>query len=150
MKCQNCGNDEVNFHYSSSINGRVTETCLCSDCLAKAGYDMGRLFGANGIFGKFFPILNKYNGLSSVAIPAASIGNAMQFTAQPQQRTSTQTHTCMCENGCATGTVDKQTGNVDNEMRKRRELYQQMRIAADSEDYEKAAELRDQIKKLEA
>jgi protein-arginine kinase activator protein McsA len=35
-------------------------------------------------------------------------------------------------------------------MRKRRELYMQMHLAVDNEDYEKAAELRDMIKALES
>jgi protein-arginine kinase activator protein McsA len=41
---------------------------------------------------------------------------------------------------------------VDEEMKRRREiniLRERMRVAAEAEEYEKAAELRDAIKKLE-
>jgi len=40
-------------------------------------------------------------------------------------------------------------GGVDDDMRQRRELYMQMRTAADNEDFEKAAEIRDKIKEME-
>ena len=37
-KCDNCGREEVNFHDTSNINGKVTEKHLCSECAAKLGY----------------------------------------------------------------------------------------------------------------
>lgn len=35
MKCQNCGQNEANYHYHSSVNGQVTEQHLCSSCAAE-------------------------------------------------------------------------------------------------------------------
>lgn len=35
MLCQNCGNHEADFHYSSNVNGEAREIHLCSDCASK-------------------------------------------------------------------------------------------------------------------
>ena len=53
MKCQKCGKNEVNFHYSSNVNGTVTEAFLCSVCARDSGYDMGSAFSAGGMFDGF-------------------------------------------------------------------------------------------------
>lgn len=38
MKCENCGRNEANFVYRSSINGRTEEHHLCQACAEKLGY----------------------------------------------------------------------------------------------------------------
>lgn len=38
MKCENCGKNEVTFVYQSNLNGRITEKHLCSECAEKLGY----------------------------------------------------------------------------------------------------------------
>ena len=38
MKCENCGKNEANFVYRSSINGRTEEYHLCQACAEKLGY----------------------------------------------------------------------------------------------------------------
>ena len=38
MKCENCGKNEANFVYRSSINGRTEEHHLCQACAEKLGY----------------------------------------------------------------------------------------------------------------
>ena len=38
MKCENCGKNEVSFVYRSSINGRTEEHHLCQACAEKLGY----------------------------------------------------------------------------------------------------------------
>jgi len=38
MKCENCGKNEVTFVYRSNVNGHVEEKHLCSDCAEKLGY----------------------------------------------------------------------------------------------------------------
>ena len=35
MKCENCGKNEANFVYRSSINGRTEEYHLCQACAEK-------------------------------------------------------------------------------------------------------------------
>ena len=38
MRCENCGKNEANFIYRSSINGRTEEHHLCQACAEKLGY----------------------------------------------------------------------------------------------------------------
>ena len=151
MKCQKCGKSEVTFHYSSNINGCVTETHLCSECAAESGYDLRQIFNNESIFsnffGNFFPILNKTDEPIPVTIPVLNHNNEFAFVSRPGISGHTQTN--VCDSGCTTGAVADRNVSVDDEMRKRRELYQQMRLAANNEDFEKAAQIRDKIKELE-
>ena len=129
MKCQNCGKNEVNFRYSSNISGCVTETHLCSECAARSGYDSGRIFNAGSFFGGFMPMFG-FNA----------------FEARPQVG-------ILQQNVPVTPVVTVQEPDIDNDMKARRELNalrEQMRAAAEAEDFEKAAELRDKIKQMES
>ena len=159
MKCQKCGKNEVNFHYSSNVNGCVTETHLCTSCAAESGYNLGRMFDLNSIFGHdtfsdlMFP-MRGISGLLPVAVPVIqpstmSPGQLFDLlTTQPGMSRISRGTPCKC--GCGKTTVENASIEVDEEMSKRRELNAQMRIAVENEEFEKAAELRDKIKELEA
>jgi protein arginine kinase activator len=152
MKCQNCGRKEINFHYSSNINGCVTETHLCSECAAKSGYDIEQLFDTGSIFDRFFPIINGRGGFLPVTIPLMGYNMVSPFALRPYTGRRIKASTCDCglETKTEEKTTEAQTANVDDDMRKRRELYAQMRAAADNEEFEKAAGIRDEIRKLES
>ena len=146
MKCQNCGKNEIIFHYSSNVNGCVTETHLCSECASKSGYDFGRMFNTERIFGSFFPF-----NMSRAFLPMPIFGLPYPYGSLPGIE-STQGE-CSCGEECDAPVQDKTAPEVDAEMQKRREINtirEQMRCAAEKEDYEKAAELRDQIRRMEA
>lgn len=160
MKCDNCGKEEVNFHYTSNINGNITEKHLCSDCAVKLGIagalgftekpeEEGTvqssqemsfeeafrdLFGVQPtrrMFGGFGMVLPTFV-IPTVGIIMPGVGPAEREEV-PEK------------------TIEIKT-EVDDEMKKRRELNvmrEQMRQAAESEDFEKAAALRDSIKALE-
>ena len=161
MKCTNCGKNNASYHYRYNINGTVTEAHLCPECAAKMAPNMQLSFGGSGMgmlegmmrsfmnddffgdfmndgfFGRsmFAPVMTF--GFPAVLMPGVEVrypsgtpevGNAQS---QPAQ---------------------EQNSQVDPELSKRREinaLREQMKAAAESEDYEKAAELRDQLRKLE-
>ena len=154
MKCQNCGKSEVNFHYSSNVNGCVTEAHLCSECAAKSGYDMGDMFGSMGalfnadnMFEGFFPIVGGRSAFMPTPMPL--FGYRMPFSYALQQRPESRSPDQSCDCNCGKPMTNSQTAEVDDEMRNRRELYTQMRAAAESEDFEKAAELRNKLRELE-
>jgi len=151
MKCQKCGKNEVSFQYSSNINGCVTQESLCLDCAAKAGYDLGQVFNNDRFFGGFDSMLGGFGGFSPVGFPL--FGTLTPFplalTGVPSAQPQTETCDC-CTAQCAPETSD---AKVDTEMAKRREinvLQEQMRIAASKDDFEKAIELREKIKEIEA
>ena len=149
MKCQKCGRDEVNFHYSSDINGHVTQTHLCSQCATESGYNIDQLFG--DMFTGMIPVRSINRAMSSYipaaffmpgAIPVMKIGSGFPLDTGVQPK-----NTCQC--GCETATPKINNIEVDEKLKQKRELQIQMRTAVQKEDFGKAAELRDMIKKLE-
>ena len=148
MKCQNCGKNEINFHYSSNVNGCVTETYLCSECAAKSGYDFESLFGIDNFFGDGFPF-----SASNAFFPAPMFGFRLTSPFASLLQTGLPSNECSCEGACEAPVPETPPAEVDAEMLKRREINiirEQMSLAADKEDFEKAAELRDQIRRMEA
>jgi len=89
------------------------------------GYNIWSMFSPVGIRNSFLPVFT--------------------FTSQPAigGRVCTGEGSCECD---STNSVD--TG-VDVDMKKRRELYMQLHAAAESEEFEKAAMLRDELKEME-
>ena len=153
MKCQNCGKPEVSFHYSSSINGCVTETHLCADCAAKSGYDYGSVFDTGSIIEGLFPLFAGRKKFVPTAMPVSVMGviPAMPFFARQHTgiagRVTGQSGECNC---CGENTTtDETVVKVDEKLKERRELNMQMRTAVENEEFEKAAELRDRLKDLQ-
>ena len=143
MKCENCGREEVHFHYTSNINGNITEKHLCAECAGKLGY-AGRgpeqpeqtfeeIFAE--LFG-FYPNKRMFSGYGLV-VPTFIIPTVVMPVSTNEPETD--------------GGKDVKSV-VDEAMKKRRELNvlrEKMRQAVESEDFEQAAELRDAVKALE-
>jgi len=153
MKCQKCGNNEVNFSYSSNVNGNKTEMNLCSKCATESGYDFEKIFnnehsvGVGEMFERMFAMPGRNNGMMPMAIPMIPAGTMFPFIVRPtggmiEQRNS---HSC----GCGNHAAQSQDVQVDEDMKMRRELNAQLREAVANEEFEKAAVLRDKIKGFE-
>jgi len=147
MKCQKCGINEVSFHHSTNVNGCVTETHLCSKCAAESGYDIEKLFELGNIFDGMLLMQGGINGFLPVAISNSQANTMFPFTMRPLTGMIEQGAACDC--GCGS-TAKASNIEVDEEMKKRRELNALMRAAVAAEEFEKAAELRDQIRAIEA
>lgn len=153
MNCQNCGKEEVNFHYTSSINGNITEKHLCAECAESLGYNnrllfkpdiyiedaLTELFGGSPnrwMFGGYGMMLPTFIiPAVGMLVPNAGINEAASACTEAPAAAKTGINT-----------------EIDEEMKRRRELNilrEQMKKAAEAEDFEKAATLRDSIKKLE-
>lgn len=147
MKCENCGKEEVNFHFTSNVNGNITEKHLCAECAAKLGFadKMTPEMSFEDAFMELFgsrPSRRMFSGYGLVfptfVIPAMGMlvpgaAHTDASGARPEGQTEIKPE-------------------IDADMQKRREiniLREQMRQAADAEEYEKAAAIRDSIKKLE-
>lgn len=148
MKCENCGKEEVNFHFSANINGNITEKHLCAECAAKLGFTDKSVHGPEPSFEDIFldlfgtragrRMLSGYN----LVFPTFIIPTMGVFV--PDTRYD--------DGGTQTKTPADIKPEIDSEMQKRREiniLREQMHQAAEADDFEKAAALRDSIKKLE-
>ena len=159
MKCENCGKNEVTFIYQSNINGKVTEKHLCSECAEKLGYSqkvaahsqrmMQNLFGdsffGGGFLNDFFSPMPSLMGRMSrmledpfddffADMPALSAAPAQQ-EAQTSQKQDL---------------VEKEEQNRFARMRQINALRMEQKKAIRGENFERAAELRDEIHKLEA
>ena len=136
MKCTNCGRNEANYHYRYNVNGKVTEAHLCPDCAAKMGETVNT--------GDFFPDFDRmfedmFEGF---------FGRGFMMPALMGPRVETRNAQAQPEIGTARPLDPVQT----DELAKRRQLNalrEEMHQAAEREDFEKAAQLRDQIKRLE-
>ena len=155
MKCENCGKNEVTFVYQSNINCKVTEKHLCSECAEKLGYTqkiaahsqrMMQNFFGNSLFGSSF--------FDDFFSPVPSLMGRMLedpfddfFTDMPalcaapvQQEAQKKTDDL----------VGKEEQSRFAYMRKLNALKMEMKKAVHQENFERAAELRDEIHALEA
>jgi len=153
MKCENCGNNNVNFHYTSNINGNVTEKNLCSECAGKLGYASDLFFDTDRVFEN---MLSAFFGRRRALSPWGGFGfPAMTMTlprlTMPRIEIRIDDGSCGDECGCGCEKKQKAEETTDPELVKRRELNalnEQMRKYAEAEEFEKAAEIRDRIKKM--
>lgn len=151
MKCENCGREEVNFHFSANINGNITEKHLCTECAGKLGYTDRTTVRTEASFEDIFmelfgarPNRRAFGGYSmmlptffipavGVLVPNTGYGETEAEADEPSKPAEIKPE-------------------IDPEMQRRREvnmLREQMKLAAEAEDFEKAAACRDSIKKLE-
>ena len=155
MKCENCGKNEVTFMYQSNINGKVTEKHLCSECAEKLGYTQklaarsqrmmqgfGNLFGGS-LFDDFFAPVPSLMGRMLedpfddffADMPALCAAPAQQEVQTSQKQEDL---------------VGQEDRNWFSWQRKLNALRVEMKKAVQQENFERAAELRDEIRKLEA
>ena len=160
MKCENCGKNEVTVVYQSNINGKVTEKHLCSECAEKLGYTqqiaahsrsmMQNFFGGsllgNGFFDDFFSPMPSLMGRSGwmledpfddffADMPALGAAPVQQQEQVNQKQDDL---------------VGKEEQSRFAYMRQMNALKLEMKKAVHQENFERAAELRDQIRQLEA
>lgn len=152
MKCENCGKNEVTFVYQSNINGKVTEKHLCSECAQQLGYaqklaahnrsmmqGFGSLFGRS-VFDDFFAPHTSLLGRMLedpfddffADMPALSAAPAKVEEPKKQE-----------------DLVDHEEQSRFARMRQLNALRLEMKKAVHQENFERAAELRDEIRKLE-
>lgn len=157
MKCEHCGKNEVTFVYQSNVNGQVTEKHLCSECAEKLGYTqrlaaqhqrMMQGFGSffdGGFLEDFFSpmpsLLNRRGWLledpfDDFFADMPALGPAKQETARQEEKKD--------------GLVDHEEQGRFARMRQMNALRMEMKKAVHQENFERAAELRDQIRALEA
>ena len=154
MKCENCGKNEVTFVYQSNINGHVEEKHLCSECAEKLGYTqrinahsqrmMQNFFGRGSLFGSSF-----FNDFFSPSLMGRMLDDPFDdffadmpaLSAAPARQQETKKEEDL---------VEKEEQSRFSYLRQLNALKVEMKKAVHQENLERAAELRDQIHKLEA
>ena len=154
MKCENCGKNEVTFVYRSNINGRTEEHHLCQACAEKLGYTqklfarrpsmMDSFFGGDDFFGDFFSpmpsLLGRMNRMLESpfddffdAMPAIGAAPAAE-SAQEEKKDDL---------------VSREEQSRFSYLRQLNALKLEQKKAIHEENFERAAQLRDEIHKLE-
>ena len=134
MKCGKCGQNEANYYYRETINGRTRELRLCEDCAKEEGlqsrlergFDFPRSFGFTDSFFEDF-----FAPFESFFAPVTALRGRSEKEQIGEK---------------------KETRPCNEEMQQRRQrnmLKQQLQEAVDREDYETAITLRDKLKGME-
>lgn len=163
MMCERCGKNQANTHVKRVINGQVYEARLCSECAAQMGFaslagtlNLGSLLGStftNAINGNASAINNQptcpvcgatFNDITETGlVGCAKCYEVFYDRLLPSlQRIHGKTNHVGKLPGCA-GEKAKVQSKLD-------ELKNQLAKAIEQQEYEKAAEIRDEIKEIEA
>jgi len=147
MKCEKCNEREANFFYTASINGETAQRRLCLGCARELGLTTAferPLLGDFGFFGREpFAMLDSF--FSNRPMLDSFFGSGPARAALTERRSRTEAET---EPG-----AEKIPAGAGDGLKARRELIalkHQLKAAVRDENFERAAELRDKIKELEA
>ena len=161
MLCQKCQKKEATTYYQETVNGKTTTLHLCEDCAKELGIGMGGFsgFNMNDIFSGFLtnafgtPTIGTRKTCSKCHSTWDDIVRLGRMGCDECYHTFEKELLPTLENIHG---KTKHVGKVSNaagvEYKKKVELDQlkaQMQKAVEQEEFEKAAELRDQIKQLE-
>ena len=156
MKCEHCGKNEVTFVYRSNINGKVDEKHLCADCAEKLGYTK-RVAAQNRSFMRNFFSDDFFGGslLDGFSTPmSAWMGRMLDnpfddffsdmpaLCAAPSKQREEQKKQ-------DDNLMEEDDRNHYDQWRKLNALKLEMGKAVQEENFERAAELRDEIKRME-
>lgn len=120
MMCDKCGKNLANVHVSQNVNGVKVEQHLCTEC---AG-------AMNNMFSNFFNMFGGMREMSLAGMPAgAQQGGAMDFEAL----------------GLTFPNLERTESPEMEPERAVDRLQAQLDAAVQAQEFEKAAELRDQI-----
>lgn len=156
MKCEHCGKNEVSFLYQSNINGHVEEKHLCAQCAEKLGYSQRvaaqsqRLM--QSLFHDSFFHDSLFDGFPSL------LGRMNRFLEDPFDDFFTEMPALTAAPARQNAAEAAKPGNlVEPEeqgrfsyLRQLNALKLEMKKAVHQENFERAAELRDEIRSLEA
>ena len=152
MKCENCGKNEVTFVYQSNINGHVEEKHLCAECAEKLGYTQ-RVAAQHQRMMQGFNSLFNGGILEDFFSPMPGLLNRRGWLLEDP---FDDFFADMPALGAPAGQEPKSDALVEPEeqsrfgqQREKNALQRELQEAVECENYERAAELRDQIRALE-
>ena len=160
MKCEHCGKNEVTFVYRSNINGKVDEKHLCADCAEKLGYtkkvaaqnrSLMRNFFSDDFFGNSFFGGSLLDGFST---PMSLMGRMLEspfddfFSDIPALTAAPVREQSEARQPDAAPEQEPQQNPYDQQ-RRLNALRLEMDRAVKEENFERAAEIRDEIRSME-
>lgn len=159
MLCNECGKNEANVHMTHIINGKKTETHLCEECAKKnqtfnSNFSMENLFSAmlNNAFNSTTYLPSK--GCLKCGMTYDEFRNIGKFGCSECIDTFKPKLMPVVKNiqGHEThaGKIPKRAGGSYKIQKDIENLKIQLKSAIESEEYEKAAQLRDKIREMES
>ena len=162
MLCQKCGKNEATTHLKRIINGEKTETHLCSHCATAMGYEtVFSGFGLNigDLFGGFFGDI-PVSKLSNRVLRCEKCGCSFDDIAKSGMVGCAECYTTFFDklqpslkrihgNTAHQGKFPQGVSQDVKKAHRISELKEQLNRAIDEQNFEKAAQLRDEIKELE-
>lgn len=173
MLCQKCKKNNATIHYRENINGKVTEYSLCADCAAELERDgvikienpfsnfmRDDIFDFASVLPSFFTSLNHALG-SGETKRCPVCGSTFNDIARTGHIGCPQCYETFADELAATvnqlhgtskpqGRIPKRFGEKQNREAEINSLKEEQKKAIEAQEFEKAAELRDKIKALEA
>lgn len=143
MKCERCGQREATFYYQSNINGKVTQVHLCPECAAELGY-------TRGMSNSFCSFRRSFFDPFSLLEDFGMLSNRMTEFPAPLEEAARAAAGIEDTPDTPVGLVGRDEEVRLQKERQRNALENQLKAAVDDENYEEAARLRDELKKLSA
>jgi protein arginine kinase activator len=139
MRCEHCGRNEATFHYQRTVNGRTAEAHLCPRCASELGYDtgFGDLGGFDSVFSLLPSMLGGWGGFFGEPQLTPAARRTLQLTPAPDEP-AYETESLL----------DEAEGEALRRECARNSLNVRLKNAVAAENYEEAAKLRDELKKL--
>ncbi|MBR7149850.1 MAG: UvrB/UvrC motif-containing protein [Oscillospiraceae bacterium] len=138
MKCEHCGRAEATFHYHTSINGAVQQAHLCEGCARELGYQTDITMDFGGFSDLFSMVSGDFFAPRTFAPARFTPAGQRMLQVLPREE----------EHEAPLLNEEEQRA-----LRRQREcnaLQLAINEALDAEDYEKAASLRDELRRLES
>ncbi len=157
MLCQSCGKRQATTHIKTIVNGELKEYDLCPECASKMGYGSFFGFDLDKLFGSF---MDGFSGAAKARKRCQCCGSSFEDIAKSGKVGCANCYDVFYEEllpsvqrihgrTSHTGKLAHSAGTqvkIRNELAK---LRAELERAVKAQEFEKAAELRDQIKELE-
>lgn len=139
MKCQKCGERNANVRYSQNINGRKSEVCLCSECASELGIlnNITSDFSFGNMFSDFF---DDFGGLRLMQIPKIFLDVDSRLDTKERDyydRTNPELDEAL-----------RKITKKNKSLTEKQKLEKELKECIENENYERAAEIRDILKKM--
>ncbi len=134
MKCQNCGERDANVRYYQNINGRKQEVFLCSECA-----DELNIMDGFSNFDMFSDFLGDFGGLRLLEMPRLLRIKTPRILEDQNyyDRTNPELEEAL-----------KDITSRNKGLSKKAKLEKELQDCIKEEKYERAAEIRDELKKM--
>ena len=161
MLCRKCNKREATVHIKQSLNGKINEMMLCSECAEKENVSPFFAYNADSLFSGFFSDSVFGGNYLRAQKKCPTCGMSGSELAKSGKAGCAKCYDVFADelakivygihgNACHTGSVPGNRAQQIERQRRIDELKKEQQIAISEQNYEKAAELRDEIRKIES